>query len=134
MAYIDIKNDMSNADLTSASGAEQHGTIIDTGVASREYGVGTPIQVRLQIDTTPVVDTTNTMTLILETSANADMSSGDTLTTFVSGAQCPVAGTEFLFTLPASGMKRYMAVKATPSTGNAFTAGKFTAFLEPHIG
>lgn len=134
MPYKDALNDMSNADLTTASGAAQFGTIIDFGVAARQIGVGTPLQVRTQIDTLPVVADTNTMTLTIETSANADMSSSTVLTTLVSGAAPPAAGTQYLFTLPATGMKRYLAVKATPAATKAFTAGAFSSFMEPHIG
>ena len=134
MPYRDMLNDMSNPDLTTASGAAQFGTIIDFGVADRQIGIGTPLQVRTQIDTLPVVATDNTMTLTIETSANADMSSSDVLHTMVSGAAPPAAGTQFLFTVPATGMKRYMAVKATPAATRAFTAGAFTSFVEPHVG
>lgn len=134
MPYRDMLNDMSNPDLTTASGAAQVGTIVDFGVAGRQIGIGTPLQVRIQIDTRAVVGTANTMTLTIETDAAADMDSADVLTTLVSAAQCPVAGTQFLFTVPATGMKRYMAVRATPSATNAFTAGAFTAFVEPHVG
>jgi len=134
MPYKDALNDMSNSDLTTASGAAQFGTIIDFGVAGRQIGVGTPLQARVQIDTLPVVGTTNTMTLTLETSAAADMGSSTVLATFVSAAAPPAAATQYLFTLPATGMKQYLAVKATPSATNAFTAGAFSAFMEPHIG
>lgn len=147
MPYVDILNDLSLEDLTESAGAAQFGTIVDISAddsgkwwvtkdnGRRQVGIGTPIQVHVQIETTPVVADTNEMSLTLETSDNANMSSSVVLHTFLPTGSTPLAaGTTLLFTLPGSGLRKYLAIKATPAATKAFTAGEIKAFLEPHIG
>lgn len=109
--------------------------IIDTGAAGTPYGAaaainkdigkGTPIPVLVQVTT--AFATLTSLTITIETSANADLSSSVILASQTIAVASLVAGAQFaLDALPVGVNRRYLGVRYTVTGSNA-TAGKITA-------
>lgn len=109
--------------------------VIDLGVAGTPYdaaaalnqdvGKGNPVPVLIQV--TEDFATLTSLTITLETSANADLSSSTVLSSEVVTVANLVAGKQtFMQCLPNGVDQRYLGVRYTVTGSNA-TAGKITA-------
>lgn len=109
--------------------------VIDLGVAGTPYdavaplhqdvGKGNPIYTLIQV--TEAFNNLTTVTVTVETSANADLSSSTVLATEAIALADLVAGKQtFMQVLPNGADQRYLGIRYTVA-GTAPTTGKFTS-------
>jgi len=129
---LDKSLELSLAQAFTAQGTTVSTNVIDLGSA-RNIGAGEDLFLYVRVDTAVTSAGSATVDIQLQTSANADLSSPDVLTSIGAVAKATlVANKTYKLRLPAGTYKRYLGVGFVVATAD-LTAGKFDAWIAKNV-